>query len=101
MALNVVVTGTGPLFTLDEAKAHLRVEHSDDDTLIETYSDGAVAKVLQYCNLALVPDGPVPEAAFKVAALLALGDLYANRQPVLTDGSPIRAMIDPYRNLRV
>lgn len=99
--LNVVVTGTGPLFTLDEAKAHLRVDFSDDDTLIQTYSDAAVARVLQYCNLALVPDGDIPEAAFKAAALMALGSLYENREPVLTDGSPIAALINPYRWLRV
>lgn len=99
--INVVVTGTGPLFTLAEAKAHLRVEHSDDDTLIEAYADGAVARVLQYCNLALVPDGDIPEAAFKVAALMVLGDFYHNREPVLTDGSPVRLLIDPYRNLRI
>lgn len=101
MALNVVVTGTGPLFTLDEAKAHLRVDHSDEDALIETYSDGAVAKVLQYCNLALVPDGAVPEANFKVAALIVLADFYANREPNMSDGSAVRQLIDPYRNLRV
>lgn len=98
--LNVVVTGTGPLFTLEEAKAHLRVEHGDDDALIGTYSDAAVAQVLQFCNLALVPEGNAA-AAFKIAALMALEDIYAGRAPVLTDGSAIRTMIDPYRWLRV
>jgi uncharacterized phage protein (predicted DNA packaging) len=98
--LNVVVTETGPLFTLEEAKEHLRVDHSDDDALISTYADAAVSRVLQYCNLALVPGGAAV-AAFKAAALLALGDLYANREPVLSDGSPIRNLIDPYRWLRV
>lgn len=99
--LNVVVTGTGPLFTLQEAKEHLRVDHSDDDVLIQDKADSAVARVLQYCNLSLVPDGVLPVAAFKAAGLLALGELYANREPVLTEGSPIRNLIDPYRWLRV
>lgn len=101
MALNVVVTGTGPLFTLEEAKEHLRVDGDDEDATIEIYSDAAVSKVLQYCNLALVPAGPSPVAAFKAAALLALGELYANREPVFADGAPIRSLIDPYRWLRV
>ena len=101
MALNVVVTDTGPLFTLEEAKTHLRVDGNDEDSLIQIYADAAVAKVLQYCNLALVPDGQVPVAAFKAAALLALGDLYDNREPVLADHAPIRSLIDPYRWLRV
>ncbi|ASE38468.1 head-tail connector protein [Brevundimonas vesicularis] len=101
MALNVVVTATGPLFTLVEAKEHLRVDHNDDDALIEIYSDAAVGRVLQYCNIGLVPDSPGAAAAFKAAALLALGELYQNREPILTDGSPISNLINPYRWLRV
>ena len=101
MALDVVVTGTGPLFTLDEAKAHLRVDGDDEDTTIQLYADAAVSRVLQYCNLALVPPGPAPLAAFKAAAMLALGELYANREPAFADGAPIRSLIDPYRWLRV
>lgn len=101
MSINVVVTEVGPLFSLAEAKAHLRVDHDDDDVLIGTYSDAAVSHVLQYCNLDLVPAGEKAVAAFKVAALIALGDLYANREPRLSDGSPIRLLIDPYRWLRV
>lgn len=99
--LNVVVTATGPLFTLDEAKAHLRVDHGDDDALIKSYASAAVAQVLQYCNLPMVPEGDAPEAAFKVAALMALGDLYERRPINLEKGSPITTMIDPYRWLRV
>lgn len=103
--LNVVVATTGPLFDLDQAKAHLRVDHSDDDALIETYSDAAVARVLQYCNLATVPAGAIPEAAFRAAALLTLGDLYANREPILGPGvtlaRTVTDLVDPYRWLRV
>ena len=100
MTLNVVVTGTGPLFTLEEAKQHLRVDHSDDDVIIGAYSDAAVARVLQYCGRDLVPDGDVPEAAFKVAALLVLGDLYANRDTT-TLSRPVMSLIDAYRWLKV
>ena len=102
--LNVVVTGTGPLFTLDEAKAQLGVEHSGDDALIGTYMDAAVAVILQYCNLSLVPDGAIPEAAFKVAALMMVTQFYSLRGDVpetVTVPGPVRLMIDPYRWLRV
>lgn len=98
--LNVVVTETGPLFSLDEAKQHLRVDFDDDDTLIETYADAAVSRVLQYCNIAMVPEGDAPFAAFKVSALITLGALYENRD----DGALPRAaslLVDPYRWLRV
>lgn len=98
--LNVVVTGTGPLLTLEEAKQHLRVDHSDDDTLIEAYSGAAVGQVLQYCNLALVPSTAGAVEAFKAAALLTLSSLYDSRE----DGSmPVAAerLVNPYRWLRV
>jgi uncharacterized phage protein (predicted DNA packaging) len=107
--LNVVVTATGPLFSLVEAKLHLRIDHDDDDVLIEAYADAAVSHVLQYCNIATVPAGDGPTAAFRAAALLMLGDLYAYRETgqVGSVSSPIqvsaaaRALIDPYRWLRV
>lgn len=98
--LNVVVTETGPLFSLDEAKQHLRVDFDDDDTLIETYADAAVSRVLQYCNIATVPAGDLALAAFKASALMTLGALYENRD----DGALPRAaslLVDPYRWLRV
>ena len=98
--LDVVVTGTGPLFSLAEAKQHLRVDFSDDDTIIETYADAAVSRVLQYCNIATVPTGDLPLAAFKASALMTLGALYENRD----DGALPRAaslLVDPYRWLRV
>lgn len=102
--LSVVVTATGPLFTLDEAKAHLHVEHDGDDALIGAYSDAAVAAVLQYCNISVVPDGTIPEAAFKVAALMMLGEFYGGRGDGAGDlilPGPVRLLINPYRWLRV
>lgn len=107
--LNVVVTETGPLFSLNEAKQHLRVDHDDDDSLIGAYADAAVSHVLQYCNISTVPAGDGPVSAFKAAALLMLGDLYSYRETgqVGSVSSPIqvsaaaRALIDPYRWLRV
>lgn len=37
-----------------EAKAHLRVTSSDEDTLIELYLRAAIRRVEQYCNISLL-----------------------------------------------
>jgi uncharacterized phage protein (predicted DNA packaging) len=79
--LNVVVLTMGPLLTLDQAKAHLRVGHGDEDALIELYADAAVQSCLKHCGRKIVPPGD--EAVFRAAALLMLGDLYANREGVI------------------
>jgi len=84
--LNVVTLTTGPLFTLEEAKTHLNVETDSDDQLIETYSDAAVQACLDFCDRKLVPEGAEP--VFKAAALILLGDLYANRVPLSPDEVP-------------
>ncbi|CZT36141.1 head-tail connector protein [Rhizobium sp. 9140] len=96
---NVVVTATGPLYTLEEVKLHLHVDGTDDDVVIAAYMDAAETAILQYCHLALVPAGK--ETVFKVAALMAVSDLYENRSGL--DGIPpaSRALINPYRWLRV
>ncbi|MGN6208831.1 head-tail connector protein [Asticcacaulis sp.] len=99
--LNVVVIETGPLFTLDEAKAHLKVDFSDDDAIIETYSNSSVALCLQYCNRDLVPYSDIAVAAFKAAALMTLTDFYEGHQPVISSDSPAGRMLNPYRWLRV
>ena len=58
--LNVVVTGTGPLFSLEEAKQHLRIDGDDENSLVEAYADAAVLAALNYCDRALVPQGAEP-----------------------------------------
>ena len=105
MAVNVVVTATGPLLTLQEAKLELRIDGDDADTQVQNYADAAVARVLQYCNLSLVPDGPVPEAAFKAAALITLREIFpgGDGEPNETEhlSRAVKNLIDPYRWLRV
>ncbi len=96
---NVVITGTGPLYSLEEVKQFLNVDFADDDTLIQSFMDAAENAVLQYCNLSLVPEGK--QATFKIAAMMAVEDFYEKRGA--SDGLPRPAMllIDPYRWLRV
>ncbi|GEC02311.1 head-tail connector protein [Brevundimonas diminuta] len=102
--LDVVVLTVGPLFDLAEAKQHLRVDHDDDDTLIEGYADAAVLSCLDFCDRKLVPQGAEP--AFKAAALLTLGGLYNSRESVIAGATvalnpTVEALLRPYRIIRV
>lgn len=96
---NVVVVTLGPLYSLDEVKEHLRVETNDDDAVLSAYMDAAEQAALQYCNIATVPVGK--EQTFKVAALMAVSDMYENRSGL--EGLPhaARVLLNPYRWLRV
>jgi len=96
---DVVVLTTGPLYTLDEVKQHLRVDVTDDDALIEAYMSAAEAAVLQYCNISLVPLGK--EATFKVAAMMYVAAMYESRMGSVPLPKASTILIDPYRWLRV
>lgn len=77
--MSIPVTDLLPIALM---RKHLRVDHEDDDDLIELYAESALAWALWYCDnpaLKLVSDFP---ASFKSALLLLLGDSYANREPV-------------------
>lgn len=102
--LNVVVLTVGPLFDLTEAKQHLRVDHADDDTMIEGYADAAVLSCLDFCDRKLVPQGAEP--AFRSAALLTLGGLYNSRESIITGATvtlnpTVENLLRPYRIIRV
>lgn len=104
MALNAVVLTTGPLLSLDDAKAHLRIDGNDEDELIQLYTDAAVQACLTYCDLRLVPIGAEP--SFKAAALLNLGDLYGSREAVVAGQSygvnPTgENLLRPFRTIRI
>lgn len=55
MKKSLVTAPTGTPISLAEAKIHLIVEHSDDDTLISAYISQAVEFVEQYTGLFLMP----------------------------------------------
>lgn len=68
---------------LATAKAHLRVDHSDEDSLITGYIEAAEAHASEYMGRPLDPwnedEDPAP-ATVKQAILLAVGDFYENRE---------------------
>lgn len=97
---NVVITQLGPLYTLEEVKDYLHVEHGDDDVLIQTLMDAAERQLLQYCNISIVPPGA--EAAFKVAAMMTVAadyDLRGAASGIIPAGA--REKVDPHRWLRI
>ena len=66
------------LLTLDEAKLHCRIDHNDEDSLLGALIATATTAVADYLNVTSVDDtAPAP---VKSAALLLVGDLYANRE---------------------
>ncbi len=73
--------------SLAEAKAHLRVEHDDEDKLIQ----GLISTAREYCegfqNVTLIPgedDPEPPPVSFRVkqAILLLVGHWYEHREGV-------------------
>lgn len=66
--------------SLDEAKQHLRVDHDEEDTLIQGYLDAAAQYCLDLCNLAEPPEGA--DLVFRQATLLVLGHWFRTRMAV-------------------
>ena len=75
------------LITLADAKAHLRVDGSDDDADVQAKLNEASAIILDYLkwNTSPVMDDITAPDHVKAACKLVLGDLYAERE----GGAPI------------
>lgn len=71
--------------TLDEAKKHLVVEHSDDDAYIETLVDAAEQAIENYLERELdeILIGGYLPAPVKHCIKLYIGTLYNNRESVV------------------
>lgn len=68
------------MITLEQAKAHLRITHDDEDTAIQAMIEAATAAAADYLNLPVIDvidDMPAPVHA---AILLGVGDLYEHRE---------------------
>lgn len=66
-----------PITVLADVKTHLRVTHTDEDSLIGAYCDAAEAVAEHYCNRSFAT--PLPYAV-QAAVYLMVGDLYENRE---------------------
>lgn len=77
------------VLTLDEIKAHLRLDGSEEDAHLELLNSAAEDYATQYLGRSLpwLDDAgaalPVP-GGVRAALLLVIGDLYENREGVVT-----------------
>lgn len=85
------------LVTLEEAKAHLRVTHTDEDTRISAIIDAAEKHIKNFLNQDQIPMEP----DVKQAALLYIGDFYENREATtekdLKENRAAKNLLFPYR----
>lgn len=73
-----------PIVTLEEVKAHIKVESDAEDALIQTYIDAGESFVRRYCGQDFTDDLP---PVVKVACLMVIAGMYEGRQHVMmTEG---------------
>ncbi len=85
--------------TLQQAKQHLRVDHSDEDDLIQTYIDAAEDWIAKRCG----EFEELPKSLV-AATLLFVGDLYENREIQFTSikmstSKTMETLVAPYRRV--
>jgi len=98
--------------TLERAKQHLRVEHGDEDALIELLIKTALRGVRDYIDRPLTDaicrdeeDELLLAAPFQYAQLLMIGDMYENREAqqmvTLNINMTCQNLMNPYRKMGV
>ncbi len=98
------------IITLTEAKAHLRIDGTDEDLILTVYIGAAEKSASNFMNRNIYAssigsdvDGIVMDDVIKAACLLILGHLFSNREDVVSGGSVSelphgsKALLYPYR----
>lgn len=84
--------------SLSEARLFLRVSHDDEDGLIATFLEAAVARVEGETGLVLSDASPAP---LRLAVLYLVAMAYQNRGEVAGDLGAAEGWIAPYREVRL
>ena len=89
------------MLTLPETKLHLRVDHSEEDALIEALMTTATAACANFLNMDAADLVVAVPAPVKSAALLMVAGLYENREDVsdrqLYRNDTYYRLLNPYR----
>ena len=89
------------MLTLTETKLHLRVDHDDEDVLIQALMTTATAACADYLNMEAADLVVAVPAPVKSAALLLVGDLYLNRESqggqAYHHNPTFERLLNPYR----
>ena len=64
------------VLTVDEVKAHLRIQHADEDAYIGGLIEQAQSAAEDFCRVAFAEDAP---PAVRLAILLMIGHYFENR----------------------
>ena len=89
------------MLTLQETRLHLRVDHDDEDVLIEALMATATAACADFLNMPAADLVVAVPAPVKSAALLLVGNLYENRESMgdrpYSKNPTFEALLNPYR----
>ena len=89
------------MLTLEEVKRHCRIDHNDEDALIEALMTTATAACADYLNMEAADLVVAVPAPVKSAALLMVAGLYENREDVsdrqLYRNDTYYRLLNPYR----
>ena len=89
------------MLTLPETKLHLRVDHNDEDALIEALMATATAACADLLNMPAADLVVAVPAPIKSAALLLVGALYENRESMgerpYNKNPAFEMLLAPYR----
>ena len=88
------------ILTVDEVKAHLRIQQDEEDELIFTLIAQAQAVAEDYCRVQFSDPAPEP---VRLAALLMISHYYENRdnpdrQVYMTMRTAFENLLYPYRD---
>lgn len=88
------------ILTIEEVKAHLRIQHDEEDELIEGFIAQAQAVAEDYCRVQFEDTAPEP---VRLAVLLMVSHYYENRdnpdrQVYMTMRIAYENLLYPYRD---
>ena len=88
------------ILTIEEVKAHLRIQHDEEDELIEGFIAQAQAVAEDYCRVQFEDTAPEP---VRLAMLLMVSHYYENRdnpdrQVYMTMRIAFENLLYPYRD---